>query len=270
MNFRKSREAADYIRNGVKQIDARLAILTGTGMKGIDTLMQDAVKIPYSDIPFFPASTVKSHAGECIIGTIEGKQVILFSGRFHYYEGYNIEQIVFPIRVMKQLGVDTVLMTNASGGLNSDYAEGDIVMIADHINLLPRNPLRGKNDERFGTRFPDMLHAYDKGIRDLVKTLLGEQYKEGVYAAMQGPSLETPAEYKFLKTIGADLVGMSTVPEVIAAVHCGLSVGVFAVVSNICYPLDKLEVTTVEDVIAAVTNSTDKLNELIKKVIVQL
>jgi len=264
MNYRKSSEAADYIKSLVPSISATTAILTGTGMVGIPDMMENKVHIPYEDIPYFPESTVKSHAGECVIGNIEGKQVILFSGRFHYYEGYKMEQIVFPVRVMNILGVKNLLMTNASGGLNLGYKEGDVVTVSDHINLLPRNPLRGKNDTRFGIRFPDMLDAYSKKLRAIIKEQMGKDYKEGVYVAMPGPSLETPAEYSFVKNIGGDLIGMSTVPEVIAAVHCGLDVAVFAIVSNICYPIEKLEVTTVEEVIAAVENSTPKVNAIIK------
>jgi len=264
MNYRKSSEAAEYIKTIVPEITAATGILTGTGMAGFSELMENVVRIPYSDIPYFPESTVKSHAGECIIGTINGKQVLLFSGRFHYYEGYKMEQIVFPVRVMKILGIQHLLMTNASGGLNASYATGDIVAVSDHINLLPRNPLRGKNDTRFGIRFPDMLNAYSKTLRSKIKAHMGDDYKEGVYVAMPGPSLETPSEYKFIKTIGGDLVGMSTVPEVIAAVHCGVEVAVFAVVSNICYPIDQLEETTVEEVIVAVAGSTPRLNEILK------
>ncbi len=265
MNYRKAAEAADYIKTIVPDISADTAILTGTGMVGIPDMMENKTRISYADIPYFPESTVKSHAGECIIGTIGGKQVILFSGRFHYYEGYKMEQIVFPVRVIKILGVTNLFMTNASGGLSEDYNEGDIVVVSDHINLLPRNPLRGKNDTRFGIRFPDMLDAYSKELRAKIKTKMGDAYKEGVYVVMPGPSLETPAEYNYAKMIGGDLIGMSTVPEVIAAVHCELKVAVFAIVTNICYPIEKLEKTTVEEVIAAVSGSAGKLNQILEE-----
>jgi len=264
MNYRKASEAADYIKSIIPNISAQTAILTGTGMRGIPDMMENKTHISYSDIPYFPESTVKSHAGECVVGTIEGKQVLLFSGRFHYYEGYKMEQIVFPVRVMKILGVKNLLMTNASGGLNAAYKSGDIVVVSDHINLLPRNPLRGKNDTRFGIRFPDMLNAYSKNLRKMIREKMGDDYKEGVYVAMPGPSLETPSEYNYIKNIGGDIVGMSTVPEVIAAMHCEIEVAVFAVVSNMCYPIENLEVTTVEEVIEAVSKSTPRLNTILK------
>jgi len=265
MNYRKPSEAAEYIKTAVSKITAETAILTGTGMVGISDMMENTIRIPYSDIPYFPESTVASHAGECIIGTIGGKQIILFSGRFHYYEGYKMEQIVFPVRVMKILGIKNLLMTNASGGLNENFSGGDIVVVSDHINLMPRNPLRGKNDARFGIRFPDMLNAYSKKFRALIKEQMGDDYKEGVYVAMAGPSLETPSEYNYIHNIGGDLVGMSTVPEVIAAVHCEIEVAVFSVVSNMCYPIESLEVTTLEEVIGAVAASAPKLNLVLKQ-----
>jgi purine-nucleoside phosphorylase len=271
MKYRKTNEAAQYLQtNLLGPLKPKVAILTGTGMVGMSNIIANAKKMPYTEIPYFPESTVKSHQGECLVGKYKDTDLIIFSGRFHYYEGYNMEQIVFPIRVMKLLGIEYLIMTNASGGLNEGYNEGDIVMIKDHINLMPRNPLRGKNDDRFGIRFPDMMNAYDKDLRTRISQIMGSSYKEGVYAAMQGPSLETPAEYKMLHTLGADLVGMSTVPEAIAAVHCGLKQAVFSIVSNMCYPPEKLSETNIEDVISTVQKSSADLVEIIKDLIEKL
>jgi len=271
MKHRKTNEAARFIKTKLLgELKPKVAILTGTGMVGMSKIIPNADIIPYAEIPYFPESTVESHQGECLAGKYKDIDLLVFSGRFHYYEGYNIDQIVFPVRVMKLLGVQYLIMTNASGGLNGDYSEGDIVMVKDHINLLPRNPLRGKNDERFGIRFPDMINAYDKDLRDKISGIMGSTYKEGVYAAMQGPSLETPAEYKMLHTLGADLVGMSTVPEAIAAVHCGMKQAVFSIVSNMCYPPEALSETNIEDVIQAVQKSSSKLVDVIQELLGKL
>lgn len=255
--------AKAFIRNEIGNIKTDIAILTGTGMSGVDQIGNKVFELEYEEIPNFPKPTVKSHAGILSVLEIQGQYILVFSGRFHYYEGYMAKEICFPIYIMQALGVKQLIMTNASGGLNGEYLAGDVVAISDHINLMPINPLRGKNDDRLGLRFPDMSEAYSKGMLEKLQHIMQDDFKSGVYAAMPGPSLETPAEYKYLKIIGADLVGMSTVPEVIAAVHSGIECCVLSVVSNICYPLDAITETTIEEVIRVVQQSNHKVVQII-------
>jgi purine-nucleoside phosphorylase len=247
--------------------EPEVGIVLGTGLSQLAEEMEIAYEIPYSEIPHFPVSTVQSHASKLVFGTIAGRKVAALAGRFHYYEGYSMQEVTFPIRVLKFLGIDRILISNAAGSVNADIEAGDLVFVRDHINLQPDNPLRGKNDDRLGPRFPDMLHTYD---RDLIKTALELAQKanirahSGVYAALPGPNLETPAEYEFLHRIGADLVGMSTVPEVLVAKHMGLKVFVVSVVSNKCYPLEEIRETTVDDVIAVVEKAAPAMQEIVR------
>ena len=195
--------------------------------------------IPYKSIPNFPVSTVEGHHGQLIFGTMSGKNIVAMQGRFHYYEGYTMQEVTFPIRVMKFLGIDLLILSNASGGVNPDFEVGDLMIIDDHINLMKDNPLIGPNHDEVGTRFPDMSHAYDK---ELIATSFriaekhGIKLRRGVYAAVSGPTFETPAEYRYIRTIGADAVGMSTVPEVISARHMGLRCFAFSVISDLGVP----------------------------------
>ncbi len=247
-------------------------IILGTGLGRLaDTIKADYV-IPYEQIPHFPVSTVEAHAGKLIIGELSGKRVMAMQGRFHYYEGYSMQQIVFPIRVMKFLGVKTLIVSNACGGINPNFHPGTIMAIEDHINLLGDNPLIGPNDNRIGPRFPDMAEPYSKKLLELVhKTALknGIRLETGVYASMSGPSMETRSEYRMLKIIGADVIGMSTVPEVIAAAHAGLEVLGLSVVTDSCLP-DALEVSDIKKIIAVADKAEPVLVKLIQKVLESL
>jgi purine-nucleoside phosphorylase len=244
-------------------------IILGTGLGRLaDAIKQDAV-IPYETIPHFPVSTVETHAGRLILGTISGKKVIAMQGRFHFYEGYSMQQIAFPVRVMKFLGVQTLFVSNACGGINPQYKPGTIMAITDHINLLSDNPLIGPNDSRIGPRFPDMSEPYSQKLIDLVTKVAlenGIRVERGVYASMSGPCLETRAEYRMLKTLGADVIGMSTVPEVIAAVHAGLKVSGLSVVTDSCLP-DALESVDIKKIIAAADKAEPALVKIIQKVL---
>jgi purine-nucleoside phosphorylase len=260
-------ESVLYIKSKVNT-QARTAIVLGTGLGGLVDKLDNVTTIPYSELPHFPISTVDSHAGQLLIGTIHHVSVIVMAGRFHYYEGYSAHEVTFPIRVLKALGIEDIILTNASGGLNPHYHEGEIVCITDHINMAPDHPLRGPNDDRLGVRFPDMLHAYNKDLRDTFTKISGQiglKLKHGIYLCLQGPSLETPAEYRMARILGADVLGMSTVPEVIVANHAGMRICVFSIVSNVCFPSSNLSVTTLEEVIQVVSRSALKLVELLDK-----
>lgn len=227
-------EAKAYIESKMKT-KPTIGLILGSGLGVLADEIEDAAIISYSDIPHFTKSTVVGHKGQLVIGTLEGKQVIAMQGRFHYYEGHGLDAVVFPVRVMKALGVETIVVTNAAGGVNTDYQPGDLMLISDHINFTFRNPLIGPNDETMGVRFPDMSEAYSKRLRALAKEVasdLGITIREGVYCGFTGPSYETPAEIRMLRIIGGDAVGMSTVPEVIAARHIGLEVLGISCISN--------------------------------------
>ncbi|MBK7410001.1 MAG: purine-nucleoside phosphorylase [Saprospirales bacterium] len=266
MLYEQIQEALTYIRKQTG-MTPRVGIVLGTGLSQLAQDIESEVSIDYGQIPHFPVSTVQSHAGKLIFGKLAGVEVVAMAGRFHYYEGYTMQQVTFPIRVFKALGVELVILSNAAGSTNADIEAGDLVFIRDHINIQPENPLRGPNDERLGPRFPDMLHTYD---RDLIwKALdLARQHDirahSGVYLALQGPNLETPAEYQFMQRIGADVVGMSTVPEVLVARHSGMRVFAVSVVSNKCFPLEEIKETSVDDVIAMVQKSESKVREVVK------
>lgn len=265
--YRKAVGAAKFIKQHVGDI-GNLCIVTGSGLENILANYRIIDRIQYSRIPHLNETTF--HRGELLILEHEGYRFCAMNGRLHYYEGYSAAEVGFPIRIMTLLGIKSMVMTNAAGGLNPAFSPADIVMVRDHINLLPDNPLRGHNDERFGPRFPDMSDAYNKAVREKVKDLAFAKsidLTEGVYASFQGPSLETPAEYLYLNKIGADLVGMSTVPEVITAVHCSIKVLLFSVVTNQCIPIEKIKPTTVESVIAIAQKASPVLEELVKLVI---
>lgn len=222
----KLKESADFILSKTK-FKPEIGLILGSGLGAIADKIEDAEHYNYSDIPNFPVSTVEGHAGKLVIGNFQGKQVVAMQGRFHYYEGYEMDQVTFPVRVMKLLGVQTLIVTNAAGAVNKDFNPGDLVLISDHINLSGRNPLIGRNLDEFGPRFPDMSNAYDKDLRTKVKEIAknaGIELREGVYTMLSGPTYETPAEIRMIRTLGGDAVGMSTVPEVIIANHCGLKV----------------------------------------------
>lgn len=266
--FEKAQEAAAFIRSQSKLIPS-IGLSLGTGSSVLIDQLEIALRIPYADIPHFPHSEVASHVNELIVGKMNGIPVFVLGGRMHFYEGWSTKELTFPIRVLQALEVDTLLLSNASGALNPKYEAGEIILVRDHINMMPDHPLRGKNDDRLGLRFPDMSEGYSSALRDKVKSFAPE-IKEGVYVGFQGPSLETPAEYKMLNTIGGDLVGMSTVPEVLVANHAGMKVLVFSIATNICYPPEKISETTLEEVIAVANESAVLLNELLTKLIVVL
>lgn len=243
-----------------------VAMVFGSGISSEHLLDRIDTRISYRDIPHFAVSTVKNHKGELVVGERKGKAVYLFSGRLHYYEGYSAKEITYPIRIMRSLGVKQVILTNAAGGVNPSYNAGDIMLIRDHINLFPDHPLRGKNPDQLGPRFPDMLHAYDPEFIQSMLLLANEMdihLPSGVYLASQGPSLETPAEYSMMRTMGADAIGMSTVLETIVGVHSGIKVGGFSVISNECFPISRIVATSEQDVVDMVKKSENRLMKLV-------
>lgn len=244
-------------------------IILGTGIGGLAREVQDPVVIPYPEIPHFPRSTATSHKGDLVCGTLEGRPVMAMEGRFHLYEGYTAQQITLPVRVMKALGARAMFVSCASGGMNPLYKAGDIVLIDDHINMMGANPLVGPNDDRLGPRWPDMCAPYDKELLALAERVaLEERIKvhKGVYVALLGPCLETRAEYRFLRATGADCVGMSTVPEVIVAVHCGLRALGATIVTDTCFP-DALEPADIQKIIATANAAEPLLTRIVKRVI---
>lgn len=248
-----------------------VGIILGTGLGSLANEIKDPVVIHYGDIPGMPLSTVESHSGELVLGTLGGKAVVAMKGRFHLYEGYSAQQVVFPVRVMKFLGVRTLLVSNACGGMNRTYSPGDLMVIEDHINLLGANPLIGPNDDSIGPRFPDMSAPYDPALIKLAETLawkLQIKLQKGVYVAVTGPNLETRAEYRWLSRM-ADVVGMSTVPEVIAAVHCGIRVLGISVITDACIA-DNLKPADVPEIIRIAGEAEPKLTKLMGEVIRQL
>jgi len=246
-----------------------VGIVLGTGLNQLLNYVEIKHTISYSNIPGFPVSTVEFHKGNLIYGAIEGKNVLIMQGRFHAYEGYTLEQIVFPIRVMKLLGVKKLFLSNAAGGINLNFKKGDLVLIDDHINLLSGNPLSGKNYDELGDRFPDMSEPYDVRLQNLCRDKAGTlaiELKKGVYAAVHGPNLETRAEYRYLKIIGADMVGMSTVPEVIAAVHMQLPCVAVSVITDECDP-DNLKPVNIAEIIEVAGKADGKLSRLFAETI---
>lgn len=227
-------ESAAYVKSKIN-CQPEIALILGSALGSLADAIQDPVEIPYKDIPNFLVSTVKSHAGKLIIGTLQGRSVVCMSGRFHYYEGYDFEQLVAPVRLFKMLGVKTMILTNAAGAINTGYRPGDLMIIKDHLNLAGASPLRGANDDRIGPRFFDLCNAYDQELRDLAKSLAGTcklRVQEGVYAYQVGPHFETPAEIRFLRLAGADAAGMSTITEAITAAHCGLKTLAISLITN--------------------------------------
>lgn len=262
-------ETVDFIRSAT-DFQPRFGIILGTGLSHLADDIQVVQSFRYEEIINFPISTVPSHKGELILGHLDGVPVVAMAGRFHYYEGYSMQEVTFPVRVLKLLGIERLVISNVSGSTNPDYEAGDIVCVRDHINLQPDNPLRGQNDERFGPRFPDMLRTYDRDLNAFALALAqreGIRAHEGVYVALPGPNLETPAEYEFLHRIGGDIVGMSTVPEVLVARHMSLPVFVLSVVSNKSYPIETITETTVEAVIALAQAVEPKMSRIVKGVL---
>jgi purine-nucleoside phosphorylase len=267
----KIQEAVAYIRKKTQE-EYPTGIVLGTGLGALAREIQVELSLDYSDIPNFPISTVETHHGKLIFGTLSGRKVVAMQGRFHFYEGYSMQQIVFPVRVMKHLGVRTLGITNACGGLNPSFRKGDIMLIDDHINLLGGNPLIGPNDPEIGPRFPDMCAPYSPRILAIAEKVALEQkirVQRGVYVALPGPCLETRAEYRMLRTLGADVVGMSTVPEVIAAVHQGTEVFGMSIVTDECFP-DSLQPVSIEEIIEVSNLAEPKMTAIFKSVVANL
>jgi purine-nucleoside phosphorylase len=250
-------------------IDPDVAVVLGTGLGGLVEEIEVSAEIAYEDIPGFPLSTVESHAGRLLFGILGGKKVVAMQGRFHRYEGYSMQQIVFPVRVMHALGARTLIVSNACGGMNPLWKPGELMLLADHINLLGDSPLIGPNDDSLGPRFPDMSQPYDEELRAVARTVASELrivLREGVYVAVTGPNLETRAEYRFLRGIGADVVGMSTVPEVIAAVHMSMRVLGVSIMTDACLP-DALQAVDMARIIAIAAAAEPDLTRLVSAVL---
>lgn len=269
MLYDQIQEAISFIRQKTS-FQPQTGIILGTGLGSFINEIESECEIDYAAIPHFPVSTVESHKGKLIFGKLAGKNIVAMAGRFHYYEGYSMQQVTFPIRVLKFLEIERLFISNASGSTNPDYEAGDIVFVKDHVNLQPENPLRGKNDERLGPRFPDLHDAYDKHLNEKGLEIAKQHSIRahlGVYVALQGPNLETPAEYNFIHRIGGDLVGMSTVPEVIVARHMNMRVMVISVVSNKCFPLENITATTLESVIATAEEAEPKMSLIVRELL---
>ena len=261
-------ESVEFI-NQKSKIKPKIAIILGTGLGRLAEDIEKKEIIPYSEIPNFPVSTVQSHSGNLVLGKLGNKEVVAMQGRFHYYEGYSLKEVTFPVRVMKKLGADTIIISNAAGGMNRFFKRGDLMLITDHINLFGDNPLIGPNDEELGLRFPDMSEAYSQKLIELAKKVALKEkirLREGVYTGLTGPTLETPAEYRFLINIGADAVGMSTVPEVIVANHMGMKVLGISCITDLA--IDGVIVkTSVEEILKAASDAEPIMTKLIEKVI---
>ncbi len=266
----------DKIQETIKSIRSKTdfvpeyGFIPGTGLNDWMSEIEVEIKIPYSELPYFALSTVQSHKSELIFGKWKGKKVVALAGRFHYYEGYSLELVTYPVRIFKALGIKHLFMTNVSGSVNPNMIPGDIVFVKDHINFQPENPLRGLNDDRLGLRFPDMMEVYDK--ETIKKGLeIAQQFQikahQGVYLSLQGPNLETTAEYTMFHHWGADILGMSTVPEAIVAKHSNLKLTVISVVSNLCYPPEAINETTVEEVIAVARKSAVSIQKVVGQLI---
>lgn len=264
-------EAAGLVRSRWKG-SPRVGLILGTGLGALAREIVAEATISYADIPHFPQSTVLGHAGQLVCGTLAGQTVMAMEGRFHIYEGYSAAQVTFPIRVMKELGCHYLMVSNAAGGLNPMHRKGDLVVIEDHINLTGVNPLVGPNDERLGIRFPDLIEPYDKGLQRLALQASLESNivaHRGVYVAVTGPNLETRAEYRFLRGIGADVVGMSTVPEVLVGVHAGMKILGFSIITDMCLP-DALVPVSHEEIIAVAQEAEIKLRTIVETVLGRL
>ncbi|PIF05907.1 MAG: purine-nucleoside phosphorylase [Draconibacterium sp.] len=267
----KIRATASYI-NGRIKATPEIGVILGTGLGGLVNEIEIVEVIPYEEIPDFPISTVKGHAGRLIYGKLGSKEIVALQGRFHFYEGYSMKEVTFPVRVLKKAGVNHLFVSNASGGLNPSYKVGEIVIITDHINFFPEHPLRGKNFEELGPRFPDMSQCYSLKLRNKAKGIaadLGYEIKEGVYVGVSGPTFETPAEYKMFRLLGADIVGMSTVPEVIVARHMGMNVFGISIVTDSGVPGQIVEITH-EEVQEVAMKAEPKMTQIMKKLIESL
>lgn len=262
------KQTSDYLKNKIGEIPST-SIILGTGLGELANEIDNKTEIPYSEIPNFPISTVEGHSGKLIIGTLGGKRILAMQGRFHFYEGYSMKEVTFPVRVFQALGVKYLFVSNAAGGMNPSFDIGDIMLIEDHINMFPEHPLRGKNYDELGTRFPDMSEAYDKKLRMMAMQIANEKnikLQHGVYVGVQGPTFETPAEYQFFRVIGGDAVGMSTVPEVIVANHAKMKVLAFSIITDLGVPGKIVEVSH-EEVQEAAKIAQPKMAEIMRAIV---
>jgi len=267
----KIKESAAYISSKTT-VNPTVGIILGTGLGGLVKEINIIDTIPYEDIPNFPVSTVESHSGKLIFGELGGKKVVAMQGRFHYYEGYSLQQVTFPVRVMKLLGIERLFVSNASGGVNPDFEVGEIMIQDDHINLFPGNPLIGKNIDELGPRFPDMSEPYDHHMIELAKTIATEnniKVSVGIYAGLTGPTLETPAEYMYVRNIGADAVGMSTVPEVIVARHMEIPCFAISIITDLGVT-GKIQKVSVQDVIEVASRQEPKMTLIMRELIARI
>jgi len=268
--YKDIQETISWLNKKTNHFAPDFGIILGTGLSKLSDQIDISYAIDYAAIPHFPVSTVKSHRGQLIFGMLEGRKVVAMAGRFHYYEGYSMKELTFPVRVMKFLGIDLLFVSNAAGGLSQHIQTGDLVIIHDHINLMPEHPLRGKNDSRLGDRFPDLLHTYDKTLIQKALDIAREHHircHAGVYVAVQGPNLETPAEYRYMNRIGGDVVGMSTVPEIIVAKHMDLKVFAMSVCTDMGYPFEAIKVTTEDDVIEVARSAEPRMTTIVRGII---
>lgn len=269
--WKKIVETTEYIHQQFNE-QPEIGIVLGTGLGGLVREIDVKCTLNYEDIPNFPISTVESHSGKLIFGMLGGKMIVAMQGRFHYYEGYSAEEVTFPIRVMKMLGVKKLLLSNASGGVNPNFEVGEIMLVKDHINLFPEHPLRGKNLDELGPRFPDMSEPYDMHMLNLAKEISSEnniRISEGVYVGLTGPALETPAEYNYIRVIGGDTVGMSTVPEVIVARHMDIPVFAVSIITDLGVA-GKIKKVNVEEIIAVAVKQEPKMTLIMKNLVARL
>ncbi|MFV0554632.1 MAG: purine-nucleoside phosphorylase [Mangrovibacterium sp.] len=269
--LQRIKKTAEFIQSKIKH-QPEVAIILGSGLGGLAKEIEVETCLPYAEIPNFPVSTVEGHSGQFIFGKLGGKHVMAMQGRFHYYEGYDMKEVTLPVRVMKAMGIENLFVSNASGGLNPDYKVGDLMLITDHINFFPENPLHGKNDDRLGPRFPDMSECYTKTFVEKAKAIAaaeGIEVKEGVYVGVSGPTFETPAEYRMFRILGADVVGMSTVPEVIVARHSGMKVFGISIITDSGVPGEIVEVSH-EEVQQVAAAAEPKMTYIMKTLISEL
>jgi len=270
--LRQQIDDAVQVIKAQSKVRPNVGIIMGTGLGGLADEIHVETRLAYGDLPHFPTSTVETHAGRLLLGTLSGKPVVAMQGRFHWYEGYTMKQITFPVRVMRALGTDTLIVSNIAGGMNPEFRAGDLVIMTDHINLLGDNPLIGPNDDELGPRFPDMSEPYSRGLIELMEKIAledGISVQKGVYVAVPGPNLETAAEYRFLRAIGADMVGMSTVPEVIVAIHSGMRTFGLTVISDVCFP-DALQPADINDLIRVTQQAQPKVARLLGRLVKEM
>jgi len=265
----KIQEAVAYIQKATDSFEVKNGIILGTGLGGLINEVSIDYTLDYADIPNFPLSTVEQHEGKLIFGQLSGKNVVVMQGRFHYYEGYSMQEVTFPVRVMKLLGVSQLFVSNAAGGINPSFQLSNLMLITDHINLQPENPLVGKNIDELGPRWPDMFETYSNAMVQKAEKIAEENditIQKGVYASVSGPNLETPAEYKYLSIIGADAVGMSTVPEILVATHMGMQCFAVSIITDLCYP-EALEPVSIEKIIEAAAKAEPHMTLLFKEMV---